>query len=85
MPTYEYECRSCQHRFELRQGFDAEPVESCPLCQGSSRRMFHSPTIIYKGSGFYTTDYAKKSYSSPGTDSEPEKPLQEKEASSKEE
>ena len=61
MPIYEYECEGCNHRFELRQGFDAEPKESCPLCQSSSRRRFHSPTVIYKGSGFYTTDYARKS------------------------
>ncbi|MBI2855295.1 MAG: zinc ribbon domain-containing protein [Chloroflexi bacterium] len=66
MPIYEYECGSCNHRFELKQGFDAEPVEICPRCQGTSRRMFHSPAIIYKGSGFYTTDYARKSYSPPG-------------------
>ena len=60
MPIYEYECVSCNHRFELKQGFDAEPTESCPLCQGLSRRRFHAPTVIYKGSGFYTTDYARK-------------------------
>ena len=60
MPIYEYECVSCNHRFELKQGFDAEPTESCPRCQGFSRRMFHAPIVIYKGSGFYTTDYARK-------------------------
>ena len=60
MPIYDYECVSCNHRFELKQGFDAEPRESCPLCQGLSRRRFHAPTVIYKGSGFYTTDYARK-------------------------
>ena len=60
MPIYEYECVSCNHRFELKQGFDAEPTESCPSCQGFSRRLFHAPVVIYKGSGFYTTDYARK-------------------------
>ena len=60
MPIYEYECVSCNHRFELKQGFDAEPTESCPRCQGFSRRLFHAPVVIYKGSGFYTTDYARK-------------------------
>ena len=60
MPIYEYECVNCNHRFELKQGFDAEPTESCPLCQGTSRRKFHAPTVIYKGSGFYATDYARK-------------------------
>ncbi|MBF8266624.1 MAG: putative regulatory protein, FmdB family [Dehalococcoidia bacterium] len=85
MPTYEYECGSCHHRFELRQGFDAEPVESCPLCQGMSRRRFHAPVIIYKGSGFYTTDYARKNYSPPSGEEDGEKPHKEKEPSSKEE
>ena len=69
MPIYEYECVSCKHRFELKQGFDAEPTESCPLCQATSRRLFHAPTVIYKGSGFYTTDYARKDQPSDSGDS----------------
>ena len=69
MPIYEYECVSCKHRFELKQGFDAEPTESCPLCQATSRRLFHAPTVIYKGSGFYTTDYARKDQPSGSGDS----------------
>ena len=67
MPIYVYQCKDCDHKFELKQGFDAEPVESCPKCKGISRRMFHSPAIIYKGSGFYTTDYARKNYSPPSS------------------
>ena len=70
MPIYEYECGTCKHRFDLKQGFDADPVESCPLCQETSRRVFHSPAIIYKGTGFYTTDYARKNYSPPNEGSE---------------
>ncbi|MFC1935204.1 FmdB family zinc ribbon protein [Chloroflexota bacterium] len=66
MPIYDYQCIGCCHRFELRQGFDAEPVEVCPRCQGKAPRKFHSPTVIYKGSGFYTTDYARKNISVPG-------------------
>ena len=85
MPIYEYECRSCHHRFELKQGFDAEPVETCPLCKNPSRRMFHSPAIIYKGTGFYTTDYARKNYSPPDVGSDKEESPKEKETSSKEE
>jgi putative FmdB family regulatory protein len=69
VPIYEYECVSCNHRFELKQGFDAEPTESCPLCQGLSRRKFHAPAVIYKGSGFYTTDYARKDQPSDNGDS----------------
>ena len=60
MPIYEYQCVSCNHRFELKQGFDAESTEPCPVCQSLSRRVFHIPAVIYKGSGFYTTDYARR-------------------------
>ena len=59
MPRYDYECNSCSHTFELKQSFDSEPVAICPKCEGSSRRKFHAVPIIYKGSGFYTTDYAR--------------------------
>ena len=62
MPIYEYQCSACDHRFEMKQGFDAETTQSCPLCSAASRRKFHSPTVIYKGSGFYTTDYARKNF-----------------------
>ena len=63
MPRYEYECDACGHRFELRQGFGAERFTDCPLCNGYSRRKFHVVPIIYKGTGFYTTDYAHKNFS----------------------
>ena len=65
MPTYDYQCSECGHGFEMRQGFDSEPVEACPRCHGQSRRRFHSVAVIYKGSGFYTTDYARKQVSLP--------------------
>ena len=65
MPIYEYECGGCGNQFELRQGFNAEPVETCPKCQGRAQRRFHSLAVIYKGSGFYTTDYARKQVSEP--------------------
>ena len=59
MPTYEYECGSCHFHFERKQGFDEEPVAMCPKCQGKARRVIHSVPIIFKGSGFYTTDSRK--------------------------
>ena len=62
MPIYEYQCGACDHRFEMKQGFDAETTQFCPLCNSASKRKFHSPTVIYKGSGFYTTDYARKNF-----------------------
>ena len=77
MPRYDYECDACGHRFELRQGFGAERVAECPLCSGHSRRKFHAVPIIYKGTGFYTTDYAHKNFSAVAKkeeqDSKPEK------------
>jgi len=66
VPVYDYKCSGCGHRFELRQGFDADPVEVCPRCQAPAHRRFHSVGVIYKGSGFYTTDYARKHISPPG-------------------
>jgi len=59
VPIYEYECNSCRYRFELRQRFDDKPVARCPVCQGTSRRVFYPAPIIFKGSGFYVTDYRK--------------------------
>ena len=59
MPIYEYECGHCSYRFEMKQGFDEEPQTMCPQCQGRARRVFHSTPVIFKGSGFYTTDSRK--------------------------
>jgi putative FmdB family regulatory protein len=59
MPTYEYECRDCGHRFEAYHPA-TELIEACERCSGEVRRLFHPVGIIFKGSGFYTTDYARK-------------------------
>ena len=57
MPIYEYECEICACRFELRRRFDEDEGSlCCPQCQGKVRRLFSSPAIIFKGSGFYVTD-----------------------------
>ena len=63
MPRYDYECSGCGHVFELRQSFESEPYGDCPKCGAASRRKFHAVPIIYKGSGFYTTDYKHTNYS----------------------
>jgi putative FmdB family regulatory protein len=60
MPLYEYQCESCQHRFERIQKFSDPPVETCPSCGGPVKKLFSSPAIQFKGSGWYITDYAKK-------------------------
>lgn len=59
MPLYDYECTGCGHSFELRQSFHEAGVGICPLCSGKARRKFHAVPVIYKGSGFYTTDYGR--------------------------
>jgi len=63
MPTYEYECRSCRHTFEAFQSIKEEALKKCPKCGKSSlRRLFGGGLgIIFKGSGFYTTDYKHSS------------------------
>ena len=61
MPIYEYECSECRHRFERRQSFYEEPIALCPQCEGKARRVIHAFSVIYKGSGWYVTDYANKS------------------------
>ena len=58
---FEYECSLCHFHFERRQRFDEEPVAICPECQGKARRVLHSVPVIFKGSGFYTTDNRKGS------------------------
>jgi putative FmdB family regulatory protein len=67
MPLYEYECESCHHRFEKIQKFSDAPIDTCPSCgAGPVRKLLSSPAIQFKGSGWYITDYAKKSGSDAG-------------------
>lgn len=68
MPLYEYECESCHHRFERIQKFSDPPIETCPVCgKGPVRKLISSPAIQFKGSGWYITDYAKKSSADAGS------------------
>ena len=63
MPTYDYECRKCGHQFEVFQMMSEEPLKRCPECSGKVRRLIGSGAgIIFKGSGFYQTDYRSESY-----------------------
>ncbi len=64
MPTYEYECNSCQHRFELFQSITANAKRKCPECGRMTLRRLIGPgaAIVFKGSGFYQTDYRSESY-----------------------
>lgn len=56
MPTYEYACESCGHRYEKREGFDAKPQQKCPRCRKMAQRVLFAPPVVFKGSGFYRTD-----------------------------
>jgi putative FmdB family regulatory protein len=69
MPLYEYQCDACQNRFERIQKFSDPPVAVCPSCGGSVRKLLSSPAIQFKGTGWYITDYAKKSGSGAKTSS----------------
>jgi putative FmdB family regulatory protein len=64
MPTYEYVCDGCDHEFEELQSFSDEPLTKCPKCKKKKlRRLFGTgASIIFKGSGFYETDYRSESY-----------------------
>lgn len=64
MPTYDYECSACGHKFEAFQSFSEEPLVKCPACKKKKlKRLFGAGAgIIFKGSGFYTTDYRSDSY-----------------------
>lgn len=57
MPTYEYLCRTCSHRFETWQKMTDEPLTICPECGGHIRRVLYPTGIVFKGSGFYKTDH----------------------------
>jgi len=64
MPTYEYICDNCQHQFERFQSIKARPIRKCPRCGKLSvqRLIGAGAGIIFKGSGFYETDYRSESY-----------------------
>jgi len=64
MPTYDYECKACHHRWETFQSIKAEPEKKCPKCgKRQAQRMIGAGAgIIFKGSGFYQTDYRSSAY-----------------------
>jgi putative FmdB family regulatory protein len=66
MPTYEYECDACDHRFDEFQSITDEPLKDCPECgKPKLRRLFGTgAAVLFKGSGFYQTDYRSESYKS---------------------
>ena len=61
MPTYEYRCLSCEHQFERFQRMADDPVKECEVCGASVKRLLFPVAIHFKGNGFYSTDYARRS------------------------
>ena len=80
MPRYDYRCQGCGQEFELTQSFSEAGSGTCPECSGEGRRVFHAVPVIYKGSGFYTTDYGRPK--KPADDKAPaeDKPKESKES-----
>ena len=86
MPLYEYQCKKCGHRFEKIQKFSDKMIKKCPDCGGPVEQVISAPAVQFKGSGWYVTDYARKSHGS-SSDSGKESKKEDKpksEASSKE-
>jgi putative FmdB family regulatory protein len=61
MPIYGYRCRTCGHEFEIQQRMSDEPLKTCPKCSGELRKILYPTGVIFKGSGFYKTDYKSAS------------------------
>lgn len=79
MPTYQYACTACEHRFEAVQKFTDASLTDCPECAGKLRKLYSSVGVVFKGSGFYRTDSRSKTSSS----SDSAKPADSKPAESK--
>ncbi len=63
MPTYEYECQGCSKIFDVFQSITSKPLRRCPTCKGKVRRLIgRGAGVIFKGSGFYQTDYRSSQY-----------------------
>jgi len=88
MPIYEYACTACGERTEARQTFTDPPLDTCPICGGSLRKLYSPVGVVFKGSGFYSTDnnkaakQGKSSESSSKGSKEPAKGTQSKDSSS---
>lgn len=59
MPIYEYECETCHHRFEVMQKFSDKPIKKCTQCAGPLHKVISPPALVFKGTGWYVTDYAR--------------------------
>ena len=85
MPLYEYLCKKCGHRFEKIRKFSDRPIKKCPECGGLVEQVVSAPAVQFKGSGWYVTDYAKKSHVGSDSGSKDSKDSKESKDSKKEE
>lgn len=72
MPIYEYQCTSCAYRFEVKQSIKDDPIKECARCGKDVTKLISPPAIMFKGSGWYITDYSDKM--KPGGSDTSEKP-----------
>lgn len=70
MPIYEYVCESCQHRFEVQQKMSDPPLSACAKCGAVLKKVISASAIMFKGSGWYVTDYSEKMKPPAGTESD---------------
>lgn len=82
MPTYQYACTACGHRFEAVQAFTDDSLTTCPVCSGQLRKVYGSVGVVFKGSGFYRTDSRNgKSTSTAAAGEKSDKPAAKSDAS----
>jgi putative FmdB family regulatory protein len=77
MPTYDYKCESCGHRFDAWQKITDDPIAECPVCGGPVHRILYPVGVLFKGSGFYINDSRASSNGKSGADSGAEAPAAE--------
>ena len=86
MPTYDYKCSKCGHGWEVFQSIKADPIKKCPECKksGAQRVITGGGGVLFKGGGFYETDYRSDSYKKAAkADAEASKPTSESKSESK--
>ena len=82
MPTYQYACKECDHRFEAVQSFSDPSLTVCPQCSGVLRKVFSAVGVVFKGSGFYRTDSRDSKASTTSTPAKTESKSESKPSSS---
>jgi putative FmdB family regulatory protein len=82
MPRYDYQCKACSLKFEVKRRFDESVEADCPQCSGEARRLFSPVPIVFKGPGFYVTDNAAENSSNKSSDKRDEEKTTDKEKES---